>query len=148
MESSSLRPLGKARLLAFAIVGTVLPVVIAATTDRPHHPVFYVGAVVGCIAPLVLALVPRRRRLLFWAAAFVEIPALTLMQAYTGGPGSGYSVLVIVAMVWFGLEASDRGLVAGMLVLAACCTLPATCSGRRRVSGNAAQCFSCASVSS
>jgi diguanylate cyclase (GGDEF)-like protein len=124
MESSSLRPLGKARLLAFAIVGTVLPVMIAAVADRPHHPVFYVGAVIGAVAPLVLALVPRRRRLIFWVAAFVEIPALTLMQAYTGGAGSGYSVLVIVAMVWFGLEASDLGLVAGMLVLAACCTLP------------------------
>jgi diguanylate cyclase (GGDEF)-like protein len=125
MDSSSLRPLGRARLLAFAIVGTVLPVMIAAATDRAsHHPVFYVGAVIGCLAPLVVALVPRRRCFLFWAAAFVEIPALTLMQAYSGGPESGYSVLVIVAMVWFGLEATDLELAAGMLVLAACCSLP------------------------
>jgi diguanylate cyclase (GGDEF)-like protein len=125
MRSSSLRPLGRTRLLAFAIVGTVLPVIIASATDRPsHHPVFYVGAVIGCVAPLVLALVPRHRRLIFWTAAFVEIPALTLMQAYSGGPASGYSVLLVVAMVWFGLEATDLELAAGMLVLAACCALP------------------------
>jgi diguanylate cyclase (GGDEF)-like protein len=72
----------------------------------------------------VVTLVPRRRRILFWGAAFAEIPALTLMQAYTGGAASGYSVLVIMAMVWFGLAATDLELVAGMLVLAACCALP------------------------
>ena len=46
------------------------------------------------------------------------------MQAYSGGAASGYSVLVIMAMVWFGLEATDIELVAGMVVLAACCALP------------------------
>src|SRR5947209_5661106 len=124
MGSSSLRPLGRGRLLAFAIVGSVLPVIIAAATNRSGHPAFYVGAAFGCLAPLVVALVPRRQGLLFWAAAFAEIPALTAMQAYTGGAGSGYSVLVIMAMVWFGLEATELELVAGMLVLAACCALP------------------------
>jgi diguanylate cyclase (GGDEF)-like protein len=126
MGSTSLRPLGRGRLLAFAIVGNVLPVIIATATDRSsHRALFYLGAAVGCVAPLVVVLVPRRRRrLVFWAAAFAEIPALTLMQAYNGGPASSYSVLVIVAMVWFGLEATDRALVAGILVLAACCALP------------------------
>jgi diguanylate cyclase (GGDEF)-like protein len=125
MGSSSLRPYGRARLLAFAIVGNVLPIIIATATDRSgHHPAFYAGAVVGCLAPVVVALVQRRRRLVFWAAAFAQIPALTLMQAYSGGAASGYSVLVIMAMVWFGLEATDLELGAGMLVLAASCTLP------------------------
>lgn len=125
MGSSSVRPYGRARLLAFAIVGNVLPVIIATATDRSSHlAVFYAGAVVGCLAPLVVAVVPRRRRLVFWAAAFGAIPALTLMQAYSGGAASGYSVLVIMSMVWFGLEATDVELVGGMLVLAACCALP------------------------
>lgn len=125
MGSSSLLPLGRARLLAFAFAGTVVPVVIACATNEWMHPaVFFVGAVVGCLAALVVALVPRRRRLLFWSAAFAEIPALTLMQAHSGGAASGYSVLVIMAMVWFGLAATDLELLAGMVVLAGCCALP------------------------
>jgi diguanylate cyclase (GGDEF)-like protein len=126
MGSTSLRPLSRARLLALAIVGNVLPVIIATATDRSsHRALFYLGAAVGCVAPLVVVLVPRgRRRLLFRAAAFADIPALTLMQAYSGGAASGYSVLVITAMVWFGLEAIDLELVAAVFVLAACCALP------------------------
>ncbi len=125
MGSSSLLPFGRARLVAFAIAGNVLPVTIATATGRWTHPaVFYLGAVIGCIAPLVVVLVPRRRRLLFWGAAFAEIPALTLMQAHSGGAASSYSVLVIMAMVWLGLIATDLGLLAGMLVFAACCVLP------------------------
>src|ERR1700742_250530 len=125
MGSGSLLPFGRARLLAFAIVGNVVPVIIATAANRwTHHAVFFVGAAIGCVAPLVVTLVPRRRRVLFWSAAFAEIPALTLMQAYSGGAAPGYSVLVIMAMVWFGLAATDLELVAGMLVLAACCALP------------------------
>lgn len=125
MGTSSLLPFGRARLLAFAIVGNIVPVVIAAATHGwQHHAVFFVGAAVGCLAPLVVTLVPRRRWILFWSAAVAEIPALTLMQAYSGGAASGYSVLVIMAMVWFGLAATDLELLAGMLVLAACCALP------------------------
>jgi diguanylate cyclase (GGDEF)-like protein len=125
MGSSSLLPYGRARLIAVAIVGNVLPVIIAAATGwHAHHPVFFVGAALGVVAPMVVTMVPRRRRLIFWAAAFGEIPALTLMQAYSGGAASGYSVLVIMAMVWFGLEATEIELVAGMVVLAACSALP------------------------
>jgi diguanylate cyclase (GGDEF)-like protein len=125
MSSNSLLPFGRGRLLAFALFGNVLPVVIATATHHwMHRAVFFVGAVVGCLAPLVVTLVSRRRRVLFWSAAFAEIPALTLMQAYTGGAASGYSVLVIMAMVWFGLAATDLELFAGMVVLAACCALP------------------------
>ncbi len=125
MGSSSLRSHGRLRLIVFALIGTVAPVTIAAGTQTStHRPVFFVGAIAACIASLVVALVPRRRRLTFWGAAFGLIPALTVMQAYSGGPASGYSVLVIMAMVWFGLEATDLELGAGMLVLAACCALP------------------------
>jgi diguanylate cyclase (GGDEF)-like protein len=125
MGSSSLLPFGRARLIAFAVAGNILPVIIASASERwSHHAVFFIGAVVGCIAPLVVTLVPRRRRLLFWGAAFAEIPALTLMQAYSGGAASGYAVLVIMAMVWFGLAATDLELLGGMVVLAACCMLP------------------------
>lgn len=120
-----MRPHGRLRLIVFALVGTVLPVTIAAATDSSaHHPVFFVGAVAACVASLIVAVVPRRRALTFWAAAFGLIPALTLMQAYSGGAASGYSVLVIMATVWFGLEATDVELVAGMVVLAACSALP------------------------
>ncbi|HTT30755.1 MAG TPA: GGDEF domain-containing protein [Solirubrobacteraceae bacterium] len=125
MGSRSLRPHGRLRLVVFALIGNVLPVTIAAATDgRAHRPVFFAGAIAACVASLIVALVPRRRRLAFWGAAFGLIPALTLMQAYSGGAASGYSVLVIIPMVWFGLEATDVELVAGMLVLAACCALP------------------------
>jgi diguanylate cyclase (GGDEF)-like protein len=125
MSSSSLRPYGRARLLAFAVVGIVLPVVIATETDRAmHHPVFYVGAVIACIASMVAALVPRRRRVVFCIAAFGQLPALTLMQAYSGGAGSSYAVLVIMAVLWFGFVAGDVEMVAGLVVFAACCVLP------------------------
>jgi len=125
MGSRSLRPHGRLRLIVFAVLCNVLPVTIAAATDRSaHRPVFFAGAIAACLASLVVALVPRRRRLAFWAAAFGLIPALTLMQAYSGGAASGYSVLVVMAMVWFGLEGTDVELAAGMVVLAACCALP------------------------
>jgi diguanylate cyclase (GGDEF)-like protein len=125
MGSRSLRPHGRLRLVVFALIGNVLPVTIAAAADgHGHRPVFFAGAIAACVASLIVALVPRRRRLAFWGAAFGLIPALTLMQAYSGGAASGYSVLVIIPMVWFGLEATDVELVAGMIVLAACCALP------------------------
>jgi diguanylate cyclase (GGDEF)-like protein len=125
MRTSSLRPWGRTRLLVFALVGIVLPVLVATETDRPsHHPIFYVGAVIACIASLVAALVPRRHRLIFCVAAFVQLPAMTLLQAYSGGAGSSYAVLVIMAMLWFGLVAGDLEMLAGVLIFAACCVLP------------------------
>ncbi|HUA46686.1 MAG TPA: GGDEF domain-containing protein, partial [Solirubrobacteraceae bacterium] len=97
----------------------------ASETDRSaHHPLFYVGAAIACIASLIAALVPRRRRVVFCVAAFGQLPALTLLQAYSGGAGSSYSLLVVMAMLWFGLVASDLEMVVGMVVFAACCVLP------------------------
>lgn len=125
MASSFLRPYGRLRRIAFAIVGNVLPVAIATATDfRSHRAVFFVGAVASCIAPMVVTAVPRRHRLVFYAAVFGELPGLTLMQAYSGGAASSYSLLVIVAMVWFGLGARDLEMPAGIALLAACCYLP------------------------
>jgi diguanylate cyclase (GGDEF)-like protein len=46
------------------------------------------------------------------------------MQAYSGGPASGYSVLLMMAMIWFGVQATDRELLAAIVVLAVCCYLP------------------------
>src|ERR1700733_14398110 len=131
MSSSSLRPYGRARQIVFAIVGIVLPVLIASASERStHHPVFYAGAGVACVASLVAALVPRRRRVVFCVAAFGQLPALTLMQAYSGGAGSSYAVLVIMAMLWFGLVAGDIEMLVGILVFAACCVLPMVLIGR------------------
>jgi diguanylate cyclase (GGDEF)-like protein len=100
-------------------------VAIATVTDlTTHHPVFYVGAAFACIAPIIVTTASRRHRLLFYAAAFGGIPALTAMQSYTGGVASGYAVLAMMAMIWFGLQASDRELLVAMLLLAGCCFLP------------------------
>jgi diguanylate cyclase (GGDEF)-like protein len=125
MSSSSLRPYGRGRLLIFAIVGNVLPVLIATGTEfHSHDAAFFAGAFFACIAPLVVSVVPRRRRFVFCAAAFGGIPALTLMQWGSGGVASGYSVLMIIPMVWFGLEATDIEMAAGLAMFAACCCLP------------------------
>jgi diguanylate cyclase (GGDEF)-like protein len=74
--------------------------------------------------PLIVTGVSRRHRIAFYLGAFGGIPALALMQAYTGGPASGYSVLMMMAMIWFGLQATDRELIVGMVVLAASSVLP------------------------
>lgn len=125
MRSSTLRPYGRPRLIAFAMVGIVLPILVATQTDRAnHHPVFYVGAAAAGLAALVAAMTHRKRRVLFGLAAFGQLPAMTAMQAYSGGAGSSYAVLVIIAMLWFGIVVSDLGMAAGIVVFAACCALP------------------------
>jgi diguanylate cyclase (GGDEF)-like protein len=115
----------RSRALRFAILGNTVPIAIATVTDfGSHGGLFFSGAIVACIAPVVVTTVSRRHRLVFYAAAFGGIPALTMMQAYSGGPASGYSVLMMMAMIWFGLQASDRELIAGVVVLAVCSYLP------------------------
>jgi diguanylate cyclase (GGDEF)-like protein len=102
-----------------------VPVAIATASDfASHRRLFFAGAIGACVAPLVVTAASRRHRLAFYPAAFGGLAALTLMQAYSGGAASGYSVLLMMAMIWFGLEATDRELLAGMLCLAACCYLP------------------------
>jgi diguanylate cyclase (GGDEF)-like protein len=111
--------------LALAVAGNIIPVAIATATDfASHHAVFFVGAVGACIPPVVVTLVPRRWKLVRRAAAYAGLPMLTLMQAYSGGAASPYAVLMMMAMVWFGFQASDREVLAMIAVLAACAYLP------------------------
>jgi diguanylate cyclase (GGDEF)-like protein len=113
------------RALRFAIVGNVVPVAVATATDfSSHRAVFFIGAVGACIAPIVVTMTSRARPVPFYAAAYGGIPALTMMQAYSGGPSSGYSILMMMAMIWFGLRASDHEIFTCMGVLAACSYLP------------------------
>jgi diguanylate cyclase (GGDEF)-like protein len=113
------------RALRFAIAGNTLPVAVATLTDfGDHHAIFFVGAVGACLAPVVIILATRRHQVPFYAAAYGGIPALTMLQAYSGGVSSGYSILVMMAMIWFGLQTTDRELAVGLAVLAACSYLP------------------------
>jgi diguanylate cyclase (GGDEF)-like protein len=113
------------RALRFAVLGNVIPIAVATATNfDSHHTVFFIGAAGACIAPIVVTMVTRRHPIPFYAAAYGGIPALAMMQAYSGGPASGYAVLMMMAMIWFGVQTTDRELAAGMGVLAACSYLP------------------------
>jgi diguanylate cyclase (GGDEF)-like protein len=116
---------GRLRLVLFALAGNVVPVGVATVSDwSSHRTVFFVGAVGSCLVPVLVTALPGRfdgtRRLL----AFAGLVPLTLMQAYTGGAASGYAVLMMMAMVWFGLQANDRDVLAMIVALAACSYLP------------------------
>jgi diguanylate cyclase (GGDEF)-like protein len=113
------------RALRFAILGNTIPVAVATATNfDSHHTVFFIGAVGACLAPIAVTLVSREQPIPFYAAAYGGIVALTMLQAYSGGPASGYAVLMMMAMIWFGIRTSDRELAIGMGVLAACAYLP------------------------
>ena len=113
------------RALRFAVLGNALPIAVATATNfSSHHTVFFIGAVGGCIAPIVVTMMTRRHPIPFYAAAYGGIPALAMMQAYSGGAASGYAVLMMMAMIWFGVQATDRELAVGMGVLAASSYLP------------------------
>ena len=113
------------RAVWFAMGGNVVPIAVACLTNAgSHHPLFYAGAAGACIAPLGVLLIPRRHKAPFYAAAFGGIPALAAMQSYTGGVASGYAVLMMMAMVWFGLQATRNELGAGLTVLVLCSFLP------------------------
>jgi diguanylate cyclase (GGDEF)-like protein len=113
------------RALRFALLGNAAPIAVATATDfGSHRALFFAGAAGACVAPIVVTAVSRRHRVPFYLAAFGGLPAVTLMQAHAGGVASGYSVLMMMAMIWFGLQATDRELIAGVAVLAACSYLP------------------------
>jgi diguanylate cyclase (GGDEF)-like protein len=108
-----------------AIAGNVVPVAIATASHwSSHRFVFFAGALGVCVVPLLVTGLPARCRRARRLASFAGIPALTLMQAYTGGAASGYSVLMMMAMVWFGLQADDRDVLVMIGLLAACSYLP------------------------
>ena len=115
----------RARNLRFALAGTVVPVLVAVSSHAfSHRAPFLIGAAGACIAAIGVALVDPRGRLLSLLAEFTMIPALLLMQSYSGGVSSGYSVLVVRAMTWLGLRATQRELLVAAAVLVACCYLP------------------------
>jgi diguanylate cyclase (GGDEF)-like protein len=125
MGSLGVTAAARARDLRLALLGTVVPVLAALASDSFSHRLpFLIGAAGTCAAPLIVTLVDRRHRLAFWLGEFGGIVALTAMQSYSGGAASGYSVLVVMAMIWFGLRATARELVAGALLLALCSYLP------------------------
>ena len=112
------------RLLAAAFMGTLLPMAVATASNfGSHPPVFFLGAAGACAASLVV-LVPRRYPVPFYLGAYGGLPCLAMLQADSGGAASGYSVLLMMPMLWFGLQATDRELVVAGVVLAACSYLP------------------------
>jgi predicted signal transduction protein with EAL and GGDEF domain len=109
------------RAIWFALVGNLVPIAIACATDEGSHRwPFVAGAVAAAAAPLVVTVIGRRNRMVFYMAAFGGIPALAAMQSYTGGVSSSYALLMMMAMVWFGLQATQTELILGLAVLAAC----------------------------
>ena len=113
------------RALRFAVLGNAVPIAVATATDfSSHHTVFFVGAIGGCLAPVGVTLLSRRQPIFFYAAAYGGLPALTMLQAYSGGAASPYAILMMMAMIWFGVRTTDRELAIGMGVLAACAYLP------------------------
>ena len=128
MPSPQVRAYGavhRKRILAAAFMGTVLPMAVATASNfGSHPPVFFVGAIGTCAASLAVILVPRRHRVPFYLAAYGGLPCLAMLQADSGGAASGYSVLLMMPMLWFGLQATDRELVVAGVVLAACSFLP------------------------
>jgi diguanylate cyclase (GGDEF)-like protein len=113
------------RALRFAVLGNALPIAVATATNfDSHHTVFFIGAIGACVAPVVVTMTTRKRPIAFYVAAYGGIPALAMMQAYSGGAASGYAVLMMMAMIWFGVQTTDRELAVGLGVLAACSYLP------------------------
>jgi diguanylate cyclase (GGDEF)-like protein len=113
------------RQLRFAILGNTVPIAVATATGfDSHHAVFYVGAVGACLAPVGVTVFSRRQPIPFYAAAYGGLPALTMLQAYSGGPASPYAILMMMAMIWFGVQTTDRELAIGMTELALCSYLP------------------------
>ena len=128
MPSPQVRAYGavhRKRILTAAFMGTLLPMAVATASNfGSHPPVFFVGAIGTCAASLTVILVPRRHRVPFYLGAYGGLPCLAMLQADSGGAASGYSVLLMMPMLWFGLQATDRELVVAGVVLAACSYLP------------------------
>ena len=125
MEHSELTPRQRWRAIRFAFLGNVIPIAIAtASSFDSHGTVFFIGAVGACIAPVAVTALSRRHPIPFYLAAYGGLVCLTMLQAGSGGAASGYSILTLMAMLWFGLFATDRELAIGAGVLAACAFLP------------------------
>jgi diguanylate cyclase (GGDEF)-like protein len=109
----------------FGLAAIVAAIAAATATDfATHRTVFFAGAAGAGAMPLLAAVAPTRLRWIRRPAGFASIPLLTLMEAYSGGVASSYAVLLMMAMIWFGLVAEERDIVAMAPLLAACCFLP------------------------
>ncbi len=125
MEHSELTSGQRRRALRFAFIGNVIPIGIATASGFDSHgTVFFIGAVGACVAPVIVTALSRRQPIPFYMAAYGGIVCLTMLQAGSGGVASGYSILTLMAMLWFGLFATDRELTVAAGVLAACAYLP------------------------
>ena len=137
--------------ILLALCGNVIPVVIACVSRwSSHHAIFFVGAAGACAVPLLVTGLPASWTLPRRGFALAGLVPLTLMQAYTGGAASGYCVLMMMAMVWFGLQAGDRDVAIMIGGLCACSFVPMVLVGGPaypRHWGNAALLvFVCATV--
>jgi diguanylate cyclase (GGDEF)-like protein len=125
MDHSELTPGQRRRAIRFAFIGNVIPIGIATASGFDSHgTVFFIGAAGACIAPVVVTALSRRQPIPFYLAAYGGLVCLTMLQAGSGGAASGYSILMLMAMLWFGVFASDRELAVAAGVLAACAYLP------------------------
>lgn len=110
-------------MLAFS--GNVIPVAIARLASwSSHHTVFFIGAAGTCLVPLLVTGLPASWTLARRGIALAGLVPRTMMQAYSGGSASGYCVLMMMAMVWFGLQAGDRDILIMIAGLCACSVLP------------------------
>jgi diguanylate cyclase (GGDEF)-like protein len=113
------------RAFILALLGNGLPVLIATVSGFDGHPtIFFVGAAIAVIAPLGVTLTPSELIPVRWLFAFGGLPGLTMLQAYSGGVGSEYAVLLIMATIWFGILATELELRIGLGVIIACCYGP------------------------
>jgi diguanylate cyclase (GGDEF)-like protein len=111
--------------LGLAVLGNWLPLLIATLDDWDTHPtVFFVGAAIGAIAPIGVTLTAPSMKWLRWLFAYGGLFGLTMLQAHTGGVSSQYAVLLVMATIWFGVMATQREMLVGLGVMAACCIGP------------------------
>src|SRR4051794_41340872 len=87
----------RSRVLRFAIIGNGLPIAVATATNfSSHHTVFFIGAVGALLAPIGVTIFSREDNPIgFYAAALGGLPALTMMQAYSGGEGACFFTLLM-----------------------------------------------------
>ncbi len=74
------------RAAIFAVLGNALPIAVATLTDfDSHRTVFFVGAAISCVAPMIVVGISRSHRVSFYLGAYGGLVGLTMMQAYSGG---------------------------------------------------------------
>ena len=111
--------------LSIGIAGMVIPILVATLSDLEGlHVAFFLGAIAAIACTVIATTATREHPVLLLFGAYGGIPALTAMQAFNGGIGSGYSVLLVMGMIWFGFNASNAEIVLAIVLLTACSFLP------------------------